>query len=101
MFFSAIGMKAPGFARAAPAPMTATAGDDATFPILSTALATLAGSAGRRKAHTTQTRGERARVTARTATQVFGELGVSDAAAFPSTKAAMTPIPSVAVNAPR
>ncbi len=36
-----------------------------------------------------------------TATHAFGELGVSDAASFPSTKAAMTPIPSVAVKAPR
>ena len=101
MSLSAIGMKAPGFASAAPAPRTATAGEDATLPIFWTASEIFFGSAGRRMTRTTQKRRSRPKTTSRIDTHVFGLLGVSDAAASPNTKAAMTPIPSVAVKAPR
>ena len=46
--FSATGMKAPGFARAAPAPTIAIAGDEATLPICATVFAVFSGSGGLR-----------------------------------------------------
>src|SRR5207302_2820607 len=99
MSLRAIGMKAPGFASAAPAPITATTGDDATLPIFSTALVIFVGSAGRRRTRATQTRRNSPMTTSTIATQVFGLLGVLDAAALPNTNAATTRIPTVAVRA--
>ncbi len=101
MSFSAIGMNAPGLARAAPAPRIATIGDEATFCTCVIMPAVRLGLAGRRSTRTTSTNKPIARTTSRTATQVFGVLGVCEAAAFPSTKAATTPMPIVAPSAPR
>ena len=101
MSFNAIGMNAPGLASAAPAPTTATTGDEATFCICASMLSVRFVFGGRRRTTTTNTSSARASTTSSTATHVFGVLGVLEAAAFPSTKAATTPIPSVAPSAPR
>ena len=101
MFFSAIGMKPPGFASAAPAPTTAIAGESATRSICAIMLAARFGSRGRRSRRIVHTSSAAPRTTSSMATQVFGLEGCDDAAAFPSTNAASTPIPIVAPNAPR
>ena len=101
MSFSAIGMNAPGLASAAPAPRIATTGDEATFCICAIMLAVRFVFGGRRSTQTTSTSSPSASSTSSTDTHVFGVLGVREAAAFPSTKAATTPIPSVAPSAPR
>ena len=101
MSFSAIGMKAPGFASAAPAPTTAITGESDTLEIWSTMAAVLCGLRGRRSTRATQARRNTAAAMSTIATQVFGLDGSEDAAASPSTKAATTPIPSVAISAPR
>src|SRR5204863_718735 len=80
MFLRAIGMNAPGLARAAPAPMIATAGDEATFCIWSIMLAMRFGFGGLRSLPTTQAIRSTPATTSKTATAVFGVLGVWSAA---------------------
>jgi hypothetical protein len=98
--FSAIGMNAPGLASTAPAPMTVTAGDDATRFMRSIIDAVVLGSTGRRMRLPAKRKIATARTTSRTATQVFG-VDLDDEAASPITKAAATPTAMVAVKAPR
>src|SRR5690349_16456486 len=101
MSFSASGMKPPGLASAAPAPAIAAIGAVARPLILSIIPFIWSGFGGRRDLLTTQARITTAKTTSTTATHVLGEDGVFDAATSPSTKAAATPIASVAVSAPR
>ena len=101
MSFSAIGMKAPGLASAAPAPRIATARDEETFSICAIMPAVRAGLGGRRIVRTTRKSRATAAITSTTATHVFGVLGVCDAATLPMTNAATIPIPSVAPRAPK
>ena len=100
MFLSAIGMNAPGFASAAPAPTIATAGEDATFCIWASMLAARLGFGGLRSAWTTNVNRKAPATTSKIATAVVGVLGVRSAAASPSTNAATIPIPSVAPSPP-
>ena len=94
-------MNAPGFARAAPAPTTAMAGDEATLLIWATIDSSRFGSRGRRSRATTQAISSAPATMSTTHTHVFGLDACSDAAASPSTNAAAIPTPSVAVSAPR
>ena len=98
--FSAIGMKPPGFASAAPAPTMAIAGDDASLPIWSIMLCSFFGSTGLRNSRRTQTSSTMPATTSMIATHVFGLDGVLEAATFPRTNAARIPIETVAVKAP-
>ena len=98
---SAIGMKPPGLASAAPAPTIAIAGDDATRPIWSIMPAARSGFGGRRRRRITQAAISTAATTSTIATHVFGVDGWSEAAASPRTNAAATPTASVAPSAPR
>src|SRR5947209_1877762 len=102
MSFSAIGMNPPGLANVAPAATTAITGEDEILLILLMALAVRSGSRGRRCARTTYTRSKTPMTTSMIATHVGGSLELLDeAAAFPSTNAATTPITSVAATAPK
>src|SRR5436190_1652688 len=100
MFLRAIGMNAPGFARAAPAPTIAMTGEDATFCICVIMLADLVGFGGFLSVLTTNASSRAPATTSKIETHVLGLLGVGSAAESPSTNAATIPIPSVAPNAP-
>jgi hypothetical protein len=101
MVFRANGINTPGFARTAPAPRIAIAGDAATLPIRWIMLASFSGLVGRRRSRTTQTSSRTPPMTSMTATHVFGVDLLCEAAASPSTNAAATPIARVATSAPR
>ncbi len=99
--FRASGMKPPGFASTAPAPTIAITGDEATLLMRSTMLSIFAGSGGRRSSRQPKPATSTAATMSNTLTHVFWPEVEDGAAALPSTKAARTPIASVAVNAPR
>src|SRR3954447_26705323 len=101
MFLRAGGMNPRGFARAAPAPAIAATEAVASPLIFSIIAVALAGFGGRREITATQPRMAPAATRSTIATQVFGDDGVFEAAASPRTKAATTPIRSVAESAPR
>src|SRR5262249_4719667 len=98
--FSAIGMNAPGFASAAPAPTIATAGDEATLLICATMASSFARLRGRRSLAATHAMRSVPATMSKTDTHVFGLDGSDEAATLPSTPAAQIPTASVAVNAP-
>jgi hypothetical protein len=100
MLFNASGMKAPGFARTAPAPTTAIAGEEATLLIRATIASTLAGSSCLFLVLTTYTIRRQAATTSMIATDVLGAEAEPQDAASPMTNAAATPTASVAPSAP-
>ena len=101
MSFSAIGMKPPGLASAAPAPTTAIAGEEASPLTLSTICFSLSGLIGLRASRAAKNTASAPRTRSRIATQVFGcELPGGAAATSSSTNAATTPTSSVAPKAP-
>ncbi len=99
--FRAIGMKAPGFASAAPAPTIAIAGDDATLLICATIASSRFGLRGRRSLAATQASSRAPAAMSTQETHVFGLDGLDDAATSPRRNAAAMPTASVAVSAPR
>ena len=101
MSFSAIGMKPPGFASAAPAPTTAITGESDTLLIWSIMLPCVCGSRGRRSTRDVQTSSEQRRDDVEDRDPGLRARRLDDAAASPSTNAAMHPIPIVASSAPR
>jgi hypothetical protein len=93
-------MKPPGFASVAPAATIAIHGDEAILLIWSTMLWARFGFRGRRRNRTLKNTRRTAAMMSITATQGFG-YEVVEAALLPSTKAARSPIASVALRAPR
>ena len=100
MLFSASGRNAPGFASTAPAPTTATAGEEATLLMRATMPSTLAGSSGRFLVLATYPSSRAAATTSKIATQVLGEES-REAAVSPRTNAPAIPTATVAAKAPR
>ena len=94
-------MKAPGFARVAPAATIAMTGEEATLPIWAIMPAARSGLGGRLTNRTVNTSTSAPAATSTIATHVFGSLGLGEAAALPITNAARTPITSVTPSAPQ